>query len=245
MNDFSVFPADFPPAFQRRSQAGARSRSMGMKLLLVGVMALLMTIPSFFVSGLVDDRAHRAEEAAKAAGSPQSVQQSWFGTSIREADTYQSVTRSLKYVLLFLGLVFLSYFVFEAMSGTRVHPAQYALVGAAQIIFFLLLLSLAEKIGFDLAFLVAGAGTVGLLSMNASWIFKSRAQGMRGLAIFSVLYALIYVLLRIEDYALLIGAVSSFMAVATAMYFTRKIDWYSSFPSMPGIAGEPETGGKG
>jgi inner membrane protein len=127
---------------------------MGMKLLLVGVMALLMTIPSFFVSGLVDDRAHRAEEAAKAAGSPQSVQQSWFGTSIREADTYQSVTRSLKYVLLFLGLVFLSYFVFEAMSGTRVHPAQYALVGAAQIIFFLLLLSLAEKIGFDLAFLV-------------------------------------------------------------------------------------------
>ena len=66
---------------------------------------------------------------------------------------YRSVTRSLKYVLLFLGLVFLTYFVFEATTGKRVHPAQYVLVGTAQIIFYLLLLSLSEKMGFDIAFL--------------------------------------------------------------------------------------------
>jgi inner membrane protein len=68
---------------------------------------------------------------------------------IEVADPYQSVSRSLKYVLLFLGLVFLSYFVFEVTTGKRVHPAQYILVGIAQIIFYLLLLSLAERIGFD------------------------------------------------------------------------------------------------
>ena len=211
------------------------SRSMGMKLLLVSVLALLMTIPSFFVSGLVDERSQRAADAAKQAGTYAGGPQSFLGSPIRVADTYQSVTRSLKYVLLFLGLVFLSYFIFEATSGKLVHPAQYVLVGTAQIIFFLLLLSLAEKIGFDFAFLIAGGSTVALLSINAGWIFLSRLQGFRALGIFSVLYGLIYVLLRIEDYALLVGAVASFAAVAAAMYFTRGIDWYNSFPlSIPG-----------
>jgi len=153
--------------------------------------------------------------------------------SIREADTYQSVTRSLKYVLLFLGLVFLTYFIFEATSNKRVHPAQYMLVGTAQIIFFLLLLSLAEKIGFDFAFLLAGGATVALLSANAGWVFSSRLQGARALAIFSLLYVLIYLLLRLQDDALLIGAISSFLAVSAAMYLTRRIDWYSQL-AMPG-----------
>lgn len=155
-----------------------------------------------------------------------------LGVSFVElADPYQSVNRSLKYVLLFLGLLFLSYFVFEVTTGKRVHPAQYIMVGFAQIIFYLLLLSFAERIGFDWGFLIAGAATVILLSANAGWIFSSRVQGFRALACFSLLYALIYLLLRLEDNALLVGAVASFLAVAAVMYFTRKIDWYSSLPS--------------
>jgi inner membrane protein len=155
-----------------------------------------------------------------------------LGVSFVElADPYQSVNRSLKYAPLFLGLLFLSYFVFEVTTGKRVHPAQYILVGFAQIIFYLLLLSLAERMGFDLGFLAAGAATVILLSANAGWIFVSRAQGFRALACFSLLYALIYLLLRLEDNALLVGAIASFLAVAAAMYFTRKIDWYSSLPA--------------
>lgn len=146
------------------------------------------------------------------------------------ADPYQSVNRSLKYVLLFLGLLFLSYFIFEVTTGKRVHPAQYVLVGVAQIIFYLLLLSFAERIGFDLAFLVAGAATVVLLAANAGWIFLSRIQGFRALACFSLLYSLIYLLLRLEDNALLVGAIASFAAVASAMFFTRGLDWYSSMP---------------
>jgi inner membrane protein len=147
---------------------------------------------------------------------------------IEVADPYQCVNRSLKYVLLFLGLVFLSYFTFEVTTGKRVHPAQYLLVGMAQIIFYLLLLALAERIGFDLGFLIAGTATVVLLSANAGWVFSSRSQQIRALAIFTLLYVLIYVLLRLEDNALLVGAAVSFLTVAAAMYFTRGIDWYSS-----------------
>jgi inner membrane protein len=158
-----------------------------------------------------------------------------LGVSLIEvADPYQSVSRSLKYALLFMGLVFLSYFVFEVTTGRRVHPAQYILVGVAQIIFYLLLLSLAERIGFDWGFLIAGLATVLLLAANAAWIFVSRLQGLRAFGVFALLYALIYLLLRLEDNALLVGALASFLIVAAVMYFTRRIDWYSSLT--PGSA---------
>ena len=146
------------------------------------------------------------------------------------ASPYQSVNRSLKYAPLFLGLVFLSCFIFEVTTGRRVHPAQYILVGIAQIIFYLLLLSFAERIGFDLGFLIAGIASVGLLSTNAGWIFASRKQGFRALAIFGLLYLLIYFLLRLEDNALLVGAIASFAAIAAAMYLTRNLDWYGALP---------------
>jgi inner membrane protein len=159
------------------------------------------------------------------------LEASALGVSFVEvADPYQSVTRSLKFILLFNGLIFLSYFVFEVTTGKRVHPAQYALVGVAQIIFYLLLLSLAERIGFDFGFLIAGAATVLLLATNAGWIFESRRQAIRALVVFTMLYSLIYMLLRLEDNALLVGAVASFLAVAVAMYLTRSIDWYGTLP---------------
>jgi inner membrane protein len=162
-----------------------------------------------------------------------------LGVSLIEvADPYQSVNRALKYVPLFVGLVFLTYFVFEVTARKRVHPAQYVLVGLAQLIFYLLLLSLAERIGFDWGFLLAGGATVLLLSVNANWIFRSRVQGLRALGVFSLLYVFIYLLLRLEDNALLVGAVASFLAIAAVMYFTRKIDWYSSIGAGEQGAGE-------
>jgi inner membrane protein len=154
-----------------------------------------------------------------------------LGVSFVEvADPYQSVTRSLKFVVLFLGMLFLSYFVFEVTTGKRVHPAQYVLVGIAQMIFYLMLLSLAERMGFNVAFLLAGTATVILLAANAGWVFSSRLQALRALAIFTLLYGMIYLLLRLEDNALLVGAFASFLVVSAAMYLTRRIDWYSSLP---------------
>jgi inner membrane protein len=152
-----------------------------------------------------------------------------MGTSFVElADPYQSVTRSLKYLLLVVGLVFLSYFVFEITTGKCVHPAQYLLVGMAQLVFYVLLLSLAERMGFDYGYATAGAATVVLLGANAGWVFNSLQQAIRATACFSVLYSLIYLLLRMEDNALLVGAIGSFAVVAAMMYLTRGIDWYGS-----------------
>jgi inner membrane protein len=148
-------------------------------------------------------------------------------TFVEPADPYQSVGRSLKYELLFVGLIFLRYFVLEGAAGKRVHPAQYVLVGIAQMVFYLLLLSLAERIGFDWAFLLAGGATVGLLATNAGWVFASRLQGIRALAAFTLLYVVIYLLLRAEDNALLVGAIAGFLAIGATMYLTRRIDWYA------------------
>jgi len=147
---------------------------------------------------------------------------------VEPANPYKSVARSLKYALMFVSLVFLAYFLFETLSGKRVHPAQYLLIGLAQVVFYLLLLSIAERIGFDGGFAVAAVATVGLISAYAGWVFESRRQGIVALVAFSLLYALIYVLMRLEDFALLVGAVTSFAAIAAVMYFTRRIDWYGS-----------------
>ncbi len=67
-----------------------------------------------------------------------------------------------------------------------------------------------------------------LISAYAGWVFESRKQGVIALFSFTVLYGLIYILMRLEDFALLVGAVASFGAIATVMYFTRKIDWYGA-----------------
>ncbi len=197
------------------------SFSMGIKLLVICVLALLMNIPGLFVQGLVDDRiTHNSPVIHNADGS----------TTFMTVDSYQSVDRSLKYILLFEGLVFLTYFIFEVTSRKRMHAAQYVLVGVAQVIFYLLLLSFAEKTGFDSAFLIAGGATVVLLSTNAGWVFASRMQAVKAFLVFSPLYGLIYVLLRLKDYALLVGSLASFAAVAAAMYFTRRIDWDNALP---------------
>jgi inner membrane protein involved in colicin E2 resistance len=212
-------------AFRTRSMG---SFSTGVKLMVICVLALLMNIPGLFVQGLVNDRMSVAMQAAPKTGGL---------VSDAVVDPYRSVDRSLKYILLFEGLVFLTYFTFEVTGARRMHAAQYVLVGVAQVIFYLLLLSFTEKVGFDYAFLIAGAATVGLLSINAGWIFADRLQGLRALAVFSPLYGLIYVLLRMKDYALLVGSIASFAAVAAAMYFTRRIDWYSSLPGPDGAPG--------
>jgi inner membrane protein len=148
---------------------------------------------------------------------------------VEPANPYQSVERSLKYTLLFVGLVFLAYFIFETASDRRLHPAQYVLVGLAQTIFYLLLLSISEQLGFDAAFLIAAAATVSLISLNVSWVFGGLWRFLVAFVLFSGLYGLIYVLMRLEDYALLVGAVASFAAIALVMFFTRRIDWYGGF----------------
>lgn len=213
------------------------SRSLGSKFFVVILLALGMSISGFFVEGLTTERAGR--HGVLAASSENAPEQPKTVLGVRLADSYRSIHRSLHYITLFLGLVFLTYFLFEVLTGKSVHPAQYVLVGIAQTIFYLLLLSLAEHLGFDLSYLIAGASTIALFAVNTEWVFRSRKLGLRSLAAFTSLYVFIYVLLRVEAYALLVGAVASFAAVAAAMYITRNVDWYgngapiASFTAVP------------
>ena len=198
-----------------------RTRSLGTKFFLIVLLALGMSLSGFLVEGMVSERAENHHVLASAMDEASEQPKTVLG--IHLADSYRSTRRSLHYITLFLGLVFLTYFLFEVTTGKSLHPAQYALVGVAQTIFYLLLLSLAEHLGFDLSFLIAGGATVLLFATNTEWVFRSRRLAWRALAIFSGLYAFIYVLLRVEAYALLIGAVASFACVAAAMYATRGV----------------------
>jgi inner membrane protein len=127
---------------------------------------------------------------------------------------------------MFVGLVFLAYFLLEVMSGARAHPAQYILVGLAQAVFYLLLLAFAERFGFDPAFAAAATMTVLLTSAYAMSVFRSVRYGLRALIILTGIYALLYSLMRAEGFALLAGALASFAAIGLTMFVTRNIDWY-------------------
>jgi len=212
-------------------------RSLGAKVFFIMLLAFFMSISGFFVENLTRERANN--RGLLAASAEHATEQPKTMLGIRLADSYRSTRRSLHYITLFLGLVFLTYFLFEVHTGKRVHVAQYALVGVAQTVFYLLLLSFAEHLGFDVSFLIAGTCTIALLSINAEWVFHSRKLALRALVVFTILYAFIYVLLRVEAYALLVGAIASFAAVAATMYATRNVDWYGSGSVGPGFASVP------
>lgn len=192
----------------------------GLKLLLIALLALAMSLLALLVDSITAERSRDAEQARQTL----SVQSHVGYISV--APMYQSVERSLKYAPLFLGSVFLAYFLFEIASGRRMHMAQYVLVGVAQLIFYCLLLSFAERIGFDLGFLLGGGATIALLSWNVGWVFRSARLRWQAMGVFSALYAVIYGLLRLQNNALLLGSLCSFAAITGAMYMTRELDWY-------------------
>jgi len=141
---------------------------------------------------------------------------------------YQTVNRALKYAVMFIGLVFISYFLFEVIVGVRVHPAQYILIGLAQSIFYLLLLAFAERIGFTGAFVISASATVIATAGYAGAVFGHRKYILRAGAVFALVYGLLYTLMRMQDFALMVGALASFTAISGTMYLTRNLDWYGA-----------------
>jgi len=146
---------------------------------------------------------------------------------------YQLVERSLKYAILFVGLSLLVFFVTELVVARRLHVMQYTLIAAAQVLFYLLLLSFAEHIGFGCSYLAAACATVLLTAAYAVSAFASRARAGVLAVLLGMLYGLLYVILNQEDYALLIGAGLLFAALAATMYATRRMDWYRMIPAAP------------
>jgi inner membrane protein len=157
-----------------------------------------------------------------------SVTASLFGTHfLKVLDAYRYVERSIKYGVLFFVLVFTTFFLFEVTARQKIHPLQYLMVGAALCLFYLALLSASEFIGFSLSYLIAAVAATGLITWYCSHFLGG---GMRTLMIGGGLlgvYTFLYITLRQQDYALLMGTIALFVVLALVMFVTRKVDWYA------------------
>jgi len=145
---------------------------------------------------------------------------------IQPVDIYQQGERSLKYAILFVSLTFLAFFLFEILKALTIHPIQYGLVGAALALFYLLLLSLSEHITFPLAYLSASAACVSLLGFYVSFVLGRVRRGLGFGGAFAGLYGALYVLIRSEDHALLMGTLLLTVVLLVIMVITRKVNWY-------------------
>ena len=141
-------------------------------------------------------------------------------------DLYHRVERSLKYSILFIALTFLCFFMFEVFNPIRIHPLQYLFVGIALCVFYLLLLSFAEQIGFIISYLLASLATVGLISAYSLSILRSKTRALAMGGMLSGLYLFLFIILEAEAYSLLMGSVGLFAVLAVIMYATRNLNWY-------------------
>ena len=158
-----------------------------------------------------------------------SLEDSAFGVDlVQPVDLYQQAERSVKYAGLFIALSLLTLFLWEHLAGKPLHPIQYGLMGLALSVFYLLLLALAEHIGFASAYLVAALALCALLGVYISGAFRSATAGSGSAVAFGTVYALLYLLVTSEDYSLLAGAIGLFAILATVMVITRRIDWYGT-----------------
>ena len=154
------------------------------------------------------------------------ISESVFGVDlILPVDNYQVVERSMKYAILFFVFTFMVFFFMEILKKQKVHPLQYALVGFALTLFYLLLLSLAEQVVFGIAYLIASAGIIVLITAYSRAIFKSKATSAIMLSFLVLVYGILYILLQMQDFVLLLGSAFLFIALAAAMYISLKIDW--------------------
>jgi inner membrane protein len=150
-----------------------------------------------------------------------------FGVTLVEpVDIYLQSERAVKYAALFIVLTFVIAFLWEVTSGVLVHPIQYLFVGFAMCVFYLLLVSLAEHVSFDPAYAVASACTVGLIAWYWSWVLGGDRHGLIMAVALTVLYGYLYLLLRLEDFALLAGSVGLFLVLGLLMFMTRRVNWY-------------------
>jgi inner membrane protein len=170
----------------------------------------------------VDGLLERVRQGAKPA-----LETVDFGVRfVTPVDVYQQSERAVKYGMLFVMLTFMAFFLFEVLRRMAVHPIQYGLAGAALALFFLLLVSLSEHLPFALAYLVASGACVGLLAFYVGHVLRSAVRGLGFGGLLAGLYALLYVLLLSEDYALLLGSLLLFVVLGAVMIMTRRVDWY-------------------
>jgi len=154
------------------------------------------------------------------------VQASAMGANlIIPVDQYDKTERSVKYALLCIMLTFAAFFLIETIYKRNLHLIQYGLAGLALVLFYTLLLSISEYTGFNLAYLIAGIATIGLVTWFVGSIMKSSKLAIFIGFVLTVVYGYIFTIIQLQDYALLMGSIGLFLALAIIMYFSRKLQW--------------------
>lgn len=149
-----------------------------------------------------------------------------FGVRLQiTIDDYRKVTRTAKYATLIILLTFVSLLLTELIRKQRIHLFNYTLIGAAMIVFYLLLLSFSEKIGYNISYLIASVSTIGLIAAFTASLFQNKIAAALFALILAIFYGFIFIIIQLEDFALLVGSIALFVIVAALMYFSRKINW--------------------
>jgi len=152
----------------------------------------------------------------------------YFGVDFfKPLDHYALNTRAVKYAVLFLIIPFLTLFFLEVFSKKSIHPIQYLLSGFANVIFYLLLLSISEHISFSLAYLIAAAALTCMLTLYARSLLETWIRSAYMGFVMALLYLIMYLTLNAEDWALLIGSIAAFVIIGVVMFLTRRLDWSS------------------
>jgi len=155
------------------------------------------------------------------------LSQAFFGVDLLEVlDLYALNDRAVKYAILFIVVPFLAMFLIETLGKRAIHPVQYALAGIANLVFYLLLLSLSEHVSFGAAYLSSAAAVSAMVFVYTWSLFKDLSKAWYMGPVMAGSYLYLFITLQSEDWALLIGSVGAFCVVGVVMFATRKIDWY-------------------
>lgn len=149
-----------------------------------------------------------------------------FGVNFKiPVDEYQKSERSAKYGFLVIALTFLIFFLIQSISKINIHPFQYLMIGLALTMFYTLLISISEHSNFLKAYVIAGVSVIILITLYSKSILKTfKFPLFIGISL-SALYAFIFIIIQLENYALLVGSIGLFTILAAVMYASRKIDW--------------------
>ena len=209
---------DTPDLLASTASKYARRIAPTLKLMFIGALILVLQIPVHLVNQLRVERRQTRE-----ALTPAMAQLSQHNAGTFEA--YRIVERAMKYDALVAALVFTSFFLFEALCKLRLHAVHYGLVGAALCLFYLALLALGEFVGPDWAYLGAAVASSLLIVLYSAAILRSRGRAGVIAALLGGVYGMLYLVLRLENFALLAGTATLFAALAAVMFFTRNVDW--------------------
>lgn len=164
----------------------------------------------------------------RSAGFESLLASSTFGVDlVAPLGVHEASVRAGKYAVLFVALTFLVYFLFEVFGGLRLHALHYLCVGFANCLFFLLLLAIGEHLGFGKAYVLSALASTSLIAGYSAAILGTGRRALSVAGLLGLVYAYLYVTLRAEDYALLIGALGLFVVLAVFMGVTRRVDWYA------------------